>query len=99
MDYEKVVRQVMLAAVKSRSIAAEGEYSDVAAMLDPILYDTSDFSLLNICEHVLDNRIVTAQDAMNVLFLAGKSEHIRLMYALRWEEVMPEPMDVFGKGK
>lgn len=95
-DCETVVRRVLLAVVKARSIAAENDTLEAGSILDPALYGTEDLSLLTVCERMLDNRKVTAGDAMNVLFLAGRSEGVRQMYALRWEEDLPEPMSVFS---
>lgn len=92
-----VVRRVMLAVVKARSIAAENEGLDVAAYISPRLYGTDPLSLLTVCERILDcGRNVAPIDAMNVLTLARREPQMSAMYWLRWNAEMPEPLSMLA---
>lgn len=94
MSPRQIVERVMLAVAKARSNARESEGLEVAAFIDPLLYDDSNpVGLMTVCERVLaDGREVSPQDAMNVLILAHRSPQARFAYNLRWHEDLPEPL-------
>lgn len=94
-ESETIVRRIMLTVVKARSISMENEGLDVAEQISPRIYGTGPLSLLTVCERMLAGRDVTALDAMNVLTLAHQESQMAMMYQLRWDDEMPEPLSIF----
>jgi len=101
----EMVERVLIAAQKARSNVAELDHNleptpkrDLLwEVVDPVLYRDDEMNIVTVCERILSpDREVQAIDVVNVLTLARRSEVLRLSYALRWHEEMPEPLFAYG---
>ena len=93
MTPTELVKRVQMTVVKARSNAAEAGLLDSAMIGDPVLFGEGELSLLEVTERMLADREPTAMEAYNLLILADRSPGLAVMYGVRWEEDLPEPME------
>ncbi len=94
---QEIVTRVMLTAAKVRGTAAELGTLDVAKMLDPTLYGDGPLSLVVMADRMLEGgRTPEPIDVYNLLFMAGRSPGFDSVYAIRWDEELPEPMEAMA---